>query len=103
MISYKTLCALFGLINTSNGKFDPKAEFQLPPLGVNRNTVTVSGFSSGAYAAQQLHVIYSSSIKGAALMNGGSYGMGQFQTEFDELSEKINKATDDAKIIELKN
>ena len=34
---------------------------------------TVSGFNSGAYMANQLHIAYSSSITGAGLIGGGPY------------------------------
>ena len=32
---------------------------------------TISGFSSGAFMAHQMHVAYSSSIKGTAVISGG--------------------------------
>lgn len=46
----------------------PLARYQVDPGGV-----TVSGVSSGAYMAHQLHVAHSATIHGAALFAGGPY------------------------------
>lgn len=46
----------------------------LPALNINPERVTVSGLSSGAYMAQQVHLSFSSRIQGAALLAGGPYG-----------------------------
>lgn len=43
------------------------------PLSFNIDRVTVSGISSGAYMAGQLHVAHSSLVDGAALLAGGPY------------------------------
>ena len=45
----------------------------LPPLGGDPDTITVSGFSSGAYMATILHVIYPQTVKGLGFAEGGSY------------------------------
>ena len=45
----------------------------LPALGASKSNVTVSGLSSGAYMAVQLHVSNSSRIHGAAVLAGGPY------------------------------
>lgn len=42
-------------------------------LNIDRERVTVSGISSGAYMAGQLHVAHSSLVGGAALLAGGPY------------------------------
>jgi poly(3-hydroxybutyrate) depolymerase len=47
---------------------EPLPELQLDPAGT-----TVSGLSSGAYMAVQLHVANSSSITGAGIVAGGPY------------------------------
>lgn len=47
---------------------------RLPPLGLQRDAVTVSGLSSGAYMAGQFQVAYSGSLAGAAVLAGGPYG-----------------------------
>lgn len=49
----------------------------LPALQIDPARVTVSGLSSGAYMAQQLHLAYSDRIAGAALLAGGPYGCAQ--------------------------
>lgn len=47
---------------------------RLPALGLQRDAVTVSGLSSGAYMAGQFQVAYSASLAGAAVLAGGPYG-----------------------------
>jgi poly(3-hydroxybutyrate) depolymerase len=47
---------------------------RLPALGLQRDAVTVSGLSSGAYMAGQFQVAYSASLSGAAVVAGGPYG-----------------------------
>jgi hypothetical protein len=49
----------------------------LPDLNIDPLRVTVSGLSSGAYMAQQLHLAYSDRLAGAALLAGGPYGCAQ--------------------------
>ena len=46
----------------------------LPAMGGDPDSITISGFSGGSYAATQLHVIYSDLIKGSGLIAGGPYG-----------------------------
>lgn len=46
----------------------------LAPLNIDPARVSVSGMSSGAYMAQQLHLAYADRIHGAALLAGGPYG-----------------------------
>jgi poly(3-hydroxybutyrate) depolymerase len=56
------------------------AEPELPRLTAMRidpARVSVSGLSSGAYMAQQLHLAYSDRLLGAALFAGGPYGCAQ--------------------------
>ncbi len=45
----------------------------LPKFNAKLNETTVSGLSSGAYFAVQMHVAFSNSIKGAAIFAGGPY------------------------------
>lgn len=42
-------------------------------FNIDRDRITVSGISSGAYMAGQLHIAHSASIRGAALLAGGPY------------------------------
>ena len=50
-----------------------KEFIDLPGLGVNPQTVTFSGYASGSYMANAMHVAYSETIKGAGLICGGPY------------------------------
>lgn len=52
----------------------PQAVDSLPMLAANLQQATVSGISSGAYLAHQLHVAYSDRIQGAGLVAGGPFG-----------------------------
>ena len=65
-----TVC-LMGL--WTSAKAQPET-ISLPHLGLNPQTVTVSGFSSGGFMAVQMHVAHSSFIKGAAIFAGGPFG-----------------------------
>lgn len=47
---------------------------ELPALALQKNSITVSGISSGAFMAVQLGTAYSSQIKGVAAIAGGIYG-----------------------------
>lgn len=51
----------------------PPAQDATPILSIERERITVSGVSSGAYMAGQLHVAHSNLISGAALIAGGPY------------------------------
>ncbi len=44
---------------------------------IDRSRITVSGVSSGAYMAGQLHVAYSDVFSGAGMIAGGPYGCAQ--------------------------
>jgi hypothetical protein len=46
----------------------------LPPLQIDSQRVAVTGLSSGAYMATQVHVALSDRLRGAALIAGGPYG-----------------------------
>lgn len=45
----------------------------LPPVGLSAEPVTVSGLSSGAYMAVQVHVAHSGAIAGAGVVAGGPW------------------------------
>jgi predicted esterase len=51
----------------------------LPKVNLDINETTVSGLSSGAFMAVQLHFAYSNNIKGAAVFAGGPYYCAQGQ------------------------
>lgn len=49
------------------------ADAPLPKLALDATRTTVSGLSSGAYMAHQVHIAFSDHIAGAALIAGGPY------------------------------
>lgn len=49
----------------------------LPQLKLDASRTTVSGLSSGAYMAEQVHVAFSDHVSGAALIAGGPYHCAQ--------------------------
>jgi hypothetical protein len=42
--------------------------------GLDRNTITVSGLSSGGFFAHQFHIAYSKLVNGAGIIAGGPFG-----------------------------
>jgi poly(3-hydroxybutyrate) depolymerase len=54
----------------------PRATSQPLPAGLRLDpaSVTVSGLSSGGFFAHQVHVAFSGTVSGAAILAGGSYG-----------------------------
>jgi len=50
---------------------------ELPPVRAKIDGTTVSGVSSGAYMAGQMHLAHNSIVTGAALIAGGPYGCAQ--------------------------
>jgi len=50
-----------------------RAAEPLPALGADTREVTASGLSSGGFMAVQLHVAYSSIVKGVGVIAGGPY------------------------------
>ncbi len=51
-----------------------RAAERLAPLPVDPAQVSVAGFSSGAFMANQIHIAHSAGVMGAALIAGGLYG-----------------------------
>ena len=54
-------------------KRDSKNEYELQPMEIQKDCVTVTGISGGSYMATQLHVIFSDWIKGVGLLLGGAF------------------------------
>ena len=65
----------------------------LPALTLDPARTTVSGISSGAYMATQVHLAFSDRIAGAALLAGGPYGCAQGSLE-TALGRCLNPAAD---------
>jgi len=49
------------------------AEAIVPALDIDEERITVSGISSGAQMAHQMHIAYSDLFSGAAILSGGPY------------------------------
>lgn len=64
----------------------------LPALKAKGNNVSVSGFSSGGFMAVQMHMAYSSIIKGVGVIEGGPYycSEGNAATMFDRCLQPKN-------------
>ncbi|MFZ1392505.1 MAG: hypothetical protein WAS23_13025, partial [Dokdonella sp.] len=67
----------------------------LPALALDPARTTVSGISSGAYMATQVHMAFSNHVAGVALLAGGPYGCAQGSLE-TALSHCLNPAVDAA-------
>jgi len=53
--------------------FTAIADVNLADLDIDKNRVSVSGVSSGAHMAHQLHIAYSDLFSGAGIVSGGPY------------------------------
>ncbi|MDM9380361.1 PHB depolymerase family esterase [Chlorogloeopsis sp. ULAP01] len=51
----------------------PVSAQELRSLNIDRNNITVSGLSSGAYMAVQMHTAFSNRIQGAGVVAGGPF------------------------------
>lgn len=69
------------------------ARAPLPKLDLDPSRTTVSGLSSGAYMATQVHMAFSDHVAGVALLAGGPYGCAQGSLE-TALSSCLNPASD---------
>ena len=67
----------------------------LPRLKLDATRTTVSGLSSGAYMATQVHMAFSDHIAGVALFAGGPYGCAQGDLE-TALTKCLNPPADKA-------
>ncbi len=77
----------------SSGCASPQVDPPLPKLVLDGTKTTVSGLSSGAYMATQVHLAFSDHIAGVAMVAGGPYGCAQGSIE-TALSKCINPAAD---------
>ena len=53
--------------------WDGFEKYSLPSMAADSETITISGFSSGARMASAMHVTYSDTFKGAGVLAGSSY------------------------------
>ena len=70
-----------------------QAAADLPKLKLDASRTTVSGLSSGAYMATQVHMAFSDHITGVALFAGGPYGCAKGDLE-TALTQCLNPAAD---------
>ena len=71
---FTTLIILATLIGCQSSEELPKNQNKKAfDFTINRQSMSVSGISAGAYMATQFHVAYSAQITGAAIIAGGPY------------------------------
>ena len=74
MNSFFNLSFLAGLIKKKYISYSIfSSDFELPSLGVEENSVTISGIGSGSTLAMITGIVNSDIIKGLGLFNGVSY------------------------------
>ena len=67
------LLPLAAILITACGTEEPAAPAEIVTYNVDSSRISVSGISSGAMMATQLHVAHSSSFKGVAMLAGGPW------------------------------
>ncbi len=72
------------------------AQERLPSLRIDPDKVSVSGISSGAFMANQVHIAHSELIMGAGLVAGGLYGCAAVSIDSDDgtLDGSVSRALD---------
>jgi poly(3-hydroxybutyrate) depolymerase len=68
-----TVVAMLAVSACSRGADDAAGAERLPPLPIDRASVTVSGISSGGAMATQFHIAHSSLVQGAGLLASNPY------------------------------
>jgi len=86
-----SLACLFGMGLGACGSKPAGAGMPLPKLNLDATRTTVSGLSSGAYMATQVHMAFSSHVAGVAMIAGGPYACAQGNLE-TALSRCLNPA-----------
>ena len=78
---------------------------KLPSMGADPDYVTFSGFSSGSWMSHQLHIVYSDTIKGVGLYEGGPYGSSflDFDGTLESWKELTTKASTAGSIADTAN
>ena len=70
-----------------------RAAERLGALPIDPHQVSVAGFSSGAFMANQLHIAHSARVMGAALVAGGLYGIAVERVTADGVTASAALAT----------
>jgi len=71
----------------------PLCASEAPPLDIDESRITVSGISSGAQMAHQLHIAYSDLFSGAAILSGGPYNCAE--NSLVKAMQRCTKNTDE--------
>jgi poly(3-hydroxybutyrate) depolymerase len=87
------LCAVLAGLLFAAGCASRPADGLLPKLKLDASRTTVSGLSSGAYMATQVHMAFSDHIAGVAILAGGPYACAQGSLEI-ALSRCMNPSAD---------
>ncbi len=90
VLATSLVCLTALAITACNSK---PASAPLPKLKLDASRTTVSGLSSGAIMATQVHMAFSSHIAGVAMIAGGPYGCAQGSLE-TALSGCLNPSAD---------
>lgn len=67
---------IFSTIYSSMFWVADDTQYVLPPMNIDPNFITVSGFSGGAYMTANMVTIYSSTFAAGMAVAGGPYGAG---------------------------
>ena len=72
------------------------AQEALPALKIDPQRISISGISSGAFMASQVHIAHSELIMGAGLVAGGLYGCAAVSIDSDDgtLDGSVSRALD---------
>ena len=68
------------------------SDWNLPSLGADPDTITMSGFSGGSYQTSMMSVIHSDLIKGVGLFNGGPYANSVLDRDTPDEGKSIAEA-----------
>lgn len=84
---------LLAMVVGGSGCVSSQVDPPLPKLNLDAARTTVSGLSSGAYMATQVHMAFSNHIAGVAMIAGGPFGCAEGNLE-TALTRCLNPQTD---------
>lgn len=88
-----TLKYLAALLLTTLLGIPVVAADEAPELNIDKDRITVSGISSGAHMAHQMHIAYSDLFSGVAIISGGPYNCAEnsLGTAMDRCMEEVEE------------
>ncbi len=94
MLQRRTFASLGGALGLfiALGGGAVHATERLGAFPVDPSQVSVAGFSSGAFMANQLHIAHSADVMGAAIIAGGLYGCAVEEVESDGVLALLSQA-----------